>query len=195
MTLANDDALDLIFRQARTFHHWQDRPVEPAMLEQIWNLARLGPTAANSGPLRVLFIQSPAAKQRLKPSLDPANVDKTMSAPVTAVFAYSLEFYEQLVKLFPLRDLRPGLRSKPELALKMGLQNGTLGAAYFLLAARALGLDCGPMGGFHADLLEAEFFPDGKTKALFLCNLGYGDRSQLHPRLPRLDFSEATEII
>jgi 3-hydroxypropanoate dehydrogenase len=195
MTTASESDLKLLFTEARTHNGWLARPVDDSLLHQLYNLARMGPTAANTQPLRVLFVRSAAAKERLKPTLSPGNVDKTMLAPVTAVIAHDLEFYEQMPKLFPARDMKTGLAKMPSEALdKMARQSATLQAGYLILAARALGLDCGPMGGFDAAKVDAEFFPEGKWKSSLLINLGYGDPAKLFPRNPRLEFNDACRI-
>ncbi len=187
--------LNLLFREARTHQVWQERAVPEAVLRRVYELARMAPTAMNSQPLRLVFVTSAGAKERLKPALSPGNVDKTMSAPVTAILAYDTAFYDQMPKLFPSRDVRTGLVARPaEAREKMATQNATLQAAYVLLAARALGLDCGPMGGFDSAKVDEAFFPDGGWKSFLLMNLGYGDPEKLFPRNPRLDFDEACRI-
>ena len=194
---ADPDLLNRLFAHGRTFSHWLPRPVDDALLMRIWNLARLGPTAANSQPLRVLFVRSEAAKAKLKPCLAPGNVEKTMQAPVTALFAADLAFYDHLPRLFPHTDARSWFsgESKTDAARETATRNSTLQAAYFILAARALGLDCGPMSGFDAALINQTFFPDGRHEVNFICNLGHGDPQTLHPRHPRLEFEEACRII
>jgi 3-hydroxypropanoate dehydrogenase len=194
---ADPDLLNRLFAHGRTFSHWLPRPVDDALLMRIWNLARLGPTAANSQPLRVLFVRSEAAKAKLKPCLAPGNVEKTMQAPVTALFAADLAFYDHLPRLFPHTDARSWFagESKTDAARETATRNSTLQAAYFMLAARALGLDCGPMSGFDAALINQTFFPDGRHEVNFICNLGHGDPQTLHPRHPRLEFEEACRII
>jgi 3-hydroxypropanoate dehydrogenase len=192
----NDDGLDLIFRKARTHNAWQDRPVDDDMLRRVYDLARLGPTSANMCPLRIVFVKSREAKERLRPALDAGNVDKTMAAPVTAIIAMDVHFYELLPKLFPHADARAWFKDLPEGVLEyIALRNSSLQGAYFMLAARALGLDCGPMSGFNNAKVDAEFFAGTTVKSNYLCNLGYGDGSKLHPRSPRLDFDEACWIV
>ncbi len=183
---AQDSALDLIFRHARTHYAWQPIPVTEELLREIYDLARLGPTSANTSPLRIVFLTTPGAKERLLPALMEANVEKSRTAPVVALFAYDTKFYEHLPRLFPHYDMKPMFEGNPELAERTALVNSTLQAAYFMIAARALGLDCGPMAGFDADAVNAEFFPDGQLRINFVCNLGYGDSENLWPRLPRL---------
>jgi len=189
------EALDQLFREARTHSTWLPEPVPVELLRQAYELARLGPTSANCSPARFVFLTSPGGKARLKPALAPGNVDKTMAAPVTVIVAWDTEFHEKLPKLFPHADMRAYFVGNQPLIQETAFRNSSLQAAYFILAARALGLDCGPMSGFDADKLNAEFFPDGKWKVNLLCNLGYGDPSKLHPRNPRLNFEEASVIL
>lgn len=194
MTLDNA-ALDRIFRTARTYRDWDGRPVTDATLHAVYDLLKWGPTTGNSGPARFVFVREVAAKEMLKAALDEGNVRQTMAAPVTAIVAYDMEFYEQMPKLAPHTDARSWFAGKPDAHLRTtALRNGSLQGAYLIVAARALGLDCGPMSGFDNAKLDAAFFPDGKWKSNFLCNLGYGDPSRLHPRAPRLSFDEACRI-
>jgi 3-hydroxypropanoate dehydrogenase len=187
--------LDLIFRNARTHNAWLDKPVEDALLRQVYDLAKMGPTSANMSPMRIVFVKSREAKERLKPALDAGNVDKTMKAPVTAVLGMDVHFYEELPKLFPHADAKAWFKDLPDNVLEyIALRNSSLQGAYFMLAARALGLDCGPMSGFDNAKVDAAFFA-GKVKSNFLCNLGYGDASKLYPRSPRLDFEEACKLV
>lgn len=196
MPMLDDQALDVLFRAARTHNGWKPEPVSDELLRRVWELARMGPTGGNSGPARVLFVRSPEAKALLKPALSPGNVEKTMAAPVTAVFAYDLAFYEKLPKLFPHNPkMAESFAKDPAAAEAAAKLNGTLGAAYFILAARALGLDCGPMGGFDRAKVDEAFFAGTSWRSNFLCNLGHGDPSKLHPRNPRLDFEEACKIV
>jgi 3-hydroxypropanoate dehydrogenase len=190
-----DDARDLLFRKARTYRAWLDRPVPDDLLRRVYELAAEGPTSANCSPMRVLFVKSREAKERLRPALTPGNVDKTMQAPVTAIIGHDLEFYELLPRLFPAADMRANFVGKPELIAATAFRNGSLQGAYLMLAARALGLDCGAMSGFDNAKVDAAFFPDGRVKSNFLCNLGYGDASKLGPRPPRLPFDDACRII
>jgi len=194
-TLTTEEALDRLFRTARTHFAWLPKPVPDELLREVYDLAKWGPTSANLAPMRILFLKSEEAKARLKPALSAGNLEKTMSAPVTAVIAYDLEFYEHGPKLFPHMDVRPWFQGKSAMIEETAFRNGTLQGAYFILAARAYGLDCGPMSGFDAEKVNAEFFPDGKWKANFLCNLGYGDSEKLFPRLPRLEFDEVCAIL
>jgi 3-hydroxypropanoate dehydrogenase len=187
--------LDQLFRKARTHNGWLPKPVSVDLLRKVYDLARLGPTSANQSPARFVFVTTPQAKERLRPTLAPNNVEKTMAAPVTAIIAWDTEFHEKLPKLFPQVDARAWFAGKPELIHESAFRNSSLQGAYFILAARALGLDCGPMSGFDAQKLNAEFFPDGKWKANFLCNLGYGDPTKLFPRNPRLEFEDACQVL
>jgi 3-hydroxypropanoate dehydrogenase len=194
--VVSGDDLDLIFRHARTHNAWLDKPVDDALLKQIYDLAKMGPTSANMCPMRIVFVKSREAKERLKPTLDPGNVDKTMKAPVTAVIGMDVHFYEQLPKLFPHADAKAWFKVLPETVLEyIALRNSSLQGAYFMLAARALGLDCGPMSGFNNAQVDAAFFAGTTVKSNFLCNLGYGDASKLYPRSPRLDFEEACQLV
>jgi 3-hydroxypropanoate dehydrogenase len=189
------DALDRIFRTARTHRAWTSRPVTDETLHAIYELMKWGPTSSNCCPARVAFVRSPGAKERLRHALDAGNVAQTMAAPVTAIVAYDLAFHDQLPLLVPHRDARSGFVGKPELIRTTAQQSGTLQGAYLIIAARALGLDCGPMGGFDNANVDATFFPDGRVRSNFLCNLGYGDPAKLHPRAPRLAFDDACSIV
>ncbi len=194
-TKVSDEALDQLFRQARTHNAWLPKRVPLSALRGAYELARWGPTSANSSPARFLFLESETAKARLLPALAPSNVEKTKAAPVTAIIAWDTEFHEKLPKLFHHADMRSYFVGKPALIEESAFRNGSLQGAYFILAARAVGLDCGPMSGFDAAKVNAEFFPDGKWKVNFLCNLGYGDHSKLFPRSPRLEFEEACRVL
>jgi 3-hydroxypropanoate dehydrogenase len=191
----SDAALDQLFRKARTHSAWLPKSVPTELLREIYDLVRFGPTSANSSPARFVFVTSPEAKERLRPALSPGNLDKTMAAPISVIIAYDTEFHEKLPKLFPPRDMRSVFAGKAALIQETAFRNSSLQGAYFILAARALGLDCGPMSGFDAAKVNAEFFPDGKWKANFLCNLGYGDPMKLLPRSPRLSFEEACVLL
>jgi 3-hydroxypropanoate dehydrogenase len=190
-----DASINQLFLEARTYPGWRPDPVPVERLKDAYELARMGPTSANSSPARFVFITTPEAKERLIPALAPGNVEKTRTAPVTVIVAWDNEFYEQLPRLFPHADMRSHFVGKDQLINETAMRNGSLGGAYFIMAARALGLDCGPMSGFDATKVNAEFFPDGKWKANFLCNLGYGDKTKLHPRSPRLSFEEACRVL
>ena len=192
---ADAAALDLLFRQARTHRAWLDRPVSDELLRRVYQIAADGPTSANCSPMRVLFVRSGEAKERLRPALTPGNVDKTMQAPVTAIVAHDLAFPDRLPRLFPAADMRANFVGKPELIATTAFRNGSLQGAYLMLAARACGLDVGAMSGFDNGKVDAAFFPEGTVKSNFLCNLGYGDASKLGPRPPRLPFDEACRIM
>jgi len=194
-TPISQEPFDQLFCEARTHSTWLPEPVPVELLRKAYELARLGPTSANGSPARFVFLTTPAAKARLKPVLAPGNVEKTMAAPVTVIIAWDTEFHENLPKLFPQADVRSYFVGNKPLIEENAFRNSSLQAAYFILAARALGLDCGPMSGFDADKLNAEFFADGKWKVNLLCNLGYGDPSKLYPRNPRLNFEEASVIL
>jgi 3-hydroxypropanoate dehydrogenase len=197
--ILDDVALDSIFRAARTHTAWQAKPVSDALLQAVWELAKMPPTSANCSPARILFVRSLEAKARLVPLLLEGNRAKTLQAPATAIIGYDLEFHEKLPRLFPHTDARAWFAGKPELIRSTAFRNGSLQGAYLILAARALGLDCGPMSGFDNDAVDAAFFPadvfGGKVKSNFLCNLGYGEPAALHPRNPRLAFAEACQIV
>jgi len=193
-----DRGLDQIFRQARTHHVWRDTPVSDEQLHELYELMKWGPTSANSTPARILFVKSREAKERLRPALLPANVDQTMAAPVTAIIGYDTRFYEFTPKLMPQNPAIANYFAGPEraaFAAETAFRNGSLQGAYLIIAARALGLDCGGMSGFDNAKVDAEFFPDGRIKSNFLCNLGYGNHDQLIPRNPRLSFAEACRIV
>lgn len=194
-TPISDDALDQLFRGARTHSAWLPSPVPVELLRRAYELARMGPTSANGSPARFIFLTTPGAKARLQPALAPGNVEKTMAAPATLIVAWDMEFHEKLPQLFPQFDMRSYFAGNQALIRETAFRNSSLQAAYFILAARALGLDCGPMSGFDADKVNAEFFSDEKWKVNLLCNLGYGDESKLFPRNPRLDFDEAAFVL
>src|SRR5271168_5029591 len=196
MSRLTDESLNLIFREARTHSDWLDRPVDDALLAQIYDLAKMGPTSANMCPMRLVFVKSKAAKEKLKPSLDAGNVDKTMAAPVTAIIGMDVHFYEKLPKLFLHADAKAWFKDLPENVLEyVALRNSSLQGAYFMLAARASGLDCGPMSGFDNAKVDEAFFAGTTVKSNFLCNVGYGDASKLYPRLPRLTFEDACKVV
>ena len=205
----SDEGLDLLFREARTYYAWTNQPIAEETLQRLYELSKWGPTSANASPARFVFVRSPQAKERLRPALTAGNVEKTMTAPVTVIVAYDLKFYEKLPKLFPhnpaMRDI---FAKNPQLVESTAKRNSSLQGAYLMLAARALGLDCGPMSGFdnarvdqeffgtgRCEDCDEEFFPAGHVKSNFLCNLGYGDRAKLLPRSPRLEFSEACTLL
>jgi 3-hydroxypropanoate dehydrogenase len=194
--MLSDESLDILFRKARTHRNWLPKPVSDDLLRELYDLMKWGPTSANCCPARILFLRTPEAKQRLLPALAAGNVDKTMKAPVTAIVAYDLKFYDQLPKLSPHNPkVREEFAKSPEFAQTTAFRNGSIQGGYFILAARAVGLDCGPLSGFDNAKLDAEFFSEGNVKSNFLCNLGYGDPSKLNPRAPRLDFDEACQLL
>ena len=193
--IINDDAREIIFTEARTYNTWQDRDVSDAVLQSVYDLMKWGPTSANCSPMRLVFLKSQEAKEKLKPHLMDGNVDKTMNAPVTAIVGYSLQFHEKLPELFPHTDAKSWFEGKPDFIKETAFRNGTLQGAYLMIAARSLGLDCGPMSGFDQDGVNETFFKGTDIKANFLCNLGYGDPSGLFDRSPRLNFDEACTIL
>jgi 3-hydroxypropanoate dehydrogenase len=188
-------ALDQIFFEARTHNVFLDKDVPDALLGELIDLMKMGPTSANCSPARILFAKSAQAKERLKPYLSAGNLAKTMSAPVCAIIGYDLAFYEHLPKLFPHDDAKSWFEGKPDHIATTAFRNGTLQGAYFLIAARALGLDTGPMSGFDNAGVDETFFSGTQVKSNFLCNLGYGDSAKLFPRSPRFEFDEFAEII
>lgn len=190
------EAQDLIFRNARSHSVWLDEAVDDTLLQRVYDLAKFGPTSANMCPLRIVFVKSAEAKERLKPALDAGNVIKAMTAPVVAIFGMDIHFYDKLPQLFPHVDAKAWFKDLPENVLEyMALRNSSLQGAYFMLAARALGLDCGPMSGFDNAKVDAEFFAGTSVKSNFLCCLGHGDPSKLRLRSPRLTFEEACKVI
>ncbi len=193
--ILSDAGLDLLFRKARTHSHWLDGDVSDVLLQAVYDLAKMGPTSANCSPMRIVVVRTRAAKERLKPALIAGNVDKTMAAPATAIIGYDTRFYELLPRLFPHEDARSWFEGDAALIEETAFRNGSLQGAYFILAARALGLDCGPMSGFDREMVDRTFFADGRVKSNFLCNLAYGDASKLHPRSPRLEFEDACQVV
>ena len=191
-----DIALDVLFREARSYRAWLNEPVSDEILRQVYNLMTWAPTSANGNPARILFLRTKEAKERLLPALAPGNVDKTMSAPVTAIIAHDLKFYEKLPQLLPhdpgMRDL---FANAPELVDATAKRNSSLQGAYMILAARALGLDCGPMSGFDRAKVDEAFFAASGWKSNFLVNIGHGDPEGLYPRSPRLGFDEASILM
>jgi 3-hydroxypropanoate dehydrogenase len=206
----DDRSLETLFRDARTYAKWQARPVADETLRELYEILKWAPTSANASPARFAFLRTREAKERLRPALAPLNVEKTMTAPVTVIVAYDVKFYDQLPKLFPQN---PGMAAlfagNPELTESTAKRNSSLQGAYLIMAARALGLDCGPMSGFDQAKVDEEFFsagkpcfgcdqeffPEGHVRTNFLCNLGYGDPAALHPRLPRLAFNDACSLL
>jgi 3-hydroxypropanoate dehydrogenase len=191
----NDEALDTIFRTARSQNKWLDRPVSPALLMAVYDLMRFGPTSANCSPARIVFVVSQDAKERLKPHLAPTNIEKTMTAPAVAIIGYDLDFPEHMPKLFPHNPGAKDWFNDPVNRQTTAFRNGSLQGGYFIVAARALGLDCGPMSGFSNEGVDKEFFAGTNIKSNFLCGLGYGDPSGLFDRNPRLEFDEACKIL
>jgi len=191
----SDAVLDTLFRKARSYGAFGDEPVTDAQLHAIYDIMKHGATTANSQPQRILFLRSAEAKQRLAPALSNANRDKTLAAPVVAIFAYDLKFSEHLDRFYHVPGAKHWYTTTAQLNEQTAFRNATLQAAYFMIAARALGLDCGPMSGFDNAKVDAEFFPDGQLKSNFLCNLGKGDPSKLPPVNPRFAFDEACRII
>ena len=187
------ESMDTLFKTARTFHSWQDKHIEDNLLKELYELMKFGPTSMNCCPARIVFVKSAEAKERLKPCLAPFNVEKTMAAP--AIIAYDINFYEKMKALWLHADAEAIFKGKDELIKETALRNGSLQGAYLIMAARSLGLDCGPMSGFNTDMLNQEFFSDGSVKSNFLCNLGYGDISTLYPRGPRLEFDDVAKIV
>jgi 3-hydroxypropanoate dehydrogenase len=194
--MVDDAALDLLFRKARSHNGWLDKPVTDELLRRLYELMKWGPTSANCSPARIVFVRTPANKERVRPALSPNNVEKTMTAPVIAIVAYDSRFYEHLPQLFPRNPQVADLfASNAALSATTAFRNSTLQGGYFLLAARAVGLDCGPMSGFDNAKIDAEFFPDGRFKSNFLCGLGHGDLAKVLPRSPRLTFEEACTLL
>jgi len=190
-----DAALDRLFRDARTHRWWQDRAIPEATLREVAELAKMGPTSANSCPGRFVFVVSPQAKEKLRPHLDEGNLRQTMSAPATVIVAYDTEFYEKLFHLAPNSpDARSWFAGKPDAIERAGFQGSCLQGAYLIMAARSLGLDCGPMGGFDRRGVDEAFFPGGRYKSNFLINLGYGIPEKLRERQPRLAFEDFCTI-
>ena len=206
----DDAALDSLFRQARTHFKWRPQPVADETLRELYEILKWAPTSANASPARFAFLRTTAAKERLRPALAPMNVEKVMTAPVTVIIGYDLKFYDHLPKLFPHNTSMAKLfQNNPELVESTARRNSSLQGAYLILAARALGLDCGPLSGFDQAKVDEEFFaagrpcfgcdqeffPEGHVKSNFLCNLGYGDPAALFPRQPRLSFEEACSLL
>jgi 3-hydroxypropanoate dehydrogenase len=206
----DDAVLDTLFREARTYSKWLPRPIADKTLHELYDVLKWAPTSANAAPARFAFLRSKESKERLRPALAPLNVEKTMTAPVTVIVGYDLRFYERLPKLFPQN---PGMaklfENNPEMVETTAKRNSSLQGAYLIMAARALGLDCGPMSGFDQTKVDEEFFaagkpcfgcdqeffPEGHVKTNFICNVGYGDPASLFPRLPRLSFNEACSLL
>ena len=188
-------AIDALFAGARTHNAWRPDPVSDEELHRLYDIARMGPTSANSSPARFLFLRTQEAKERLRPALSAGNVDKALAAPVVTIVAHDPAFYDRLPFLFPHADARSWFADNDELAEATAFRNGTLQGAYLIMAARAIGLDCGPMSGFDDALVDAEFLSDFGWKSNFLINLGHGDPAGLSARLPRLEFDEACVLL
>ena len=196
--MIDSNALNALFNSARTQNGWLPTPVTDDELRAVYDLLKMAPTSANTQPARFVFLRTPAAKERLRPALSPGNLDKTMSAPVVAIVAYDLEFHEHIPKVFPHNPgMKTGFDGAEKLAARerFAFRNGSLQGAYLIMAARAVGLDCGPMSGFDNAKVDAEFFPDGRFKSNFLCNLGHGDPAKVMQRLPRFAFDEVCTLL
>ena len=187
--------VDALFQDARTHYSWTDEPVSDALLEQLYDTLKFGPTSANTSPARFVFLRTPAARERLRPALSAGNIDKTLSAPVVAIVAWDPRFYDRLPELFPHADARAWFAGNDALAEETAFRNATLQGAYLILAARALGLDCGPMSGFDRAHVDAIFFAESGWRSNFLVNLGHGDGAGLFPRAPRLGFADACVLL
>jgi 3-hydroxypropanoate dehydrogenase len=187
----DENALAQLFTEARTQNGWQDRAVPDSLLEQLYDLVKMGPTSANCSPARFVFVRTPEGKEKLRPAMSGGNLEKTMAAPVTVIVAHDMEFYEKLPELFPHTDARPWFTGSQRMIEETAFRNGTLQGAYLILAARALGLDCGPMSGFDAEKVKEAFLAGTTWKVNFLCNLGYGDPAKVFDRLPRLAMQDA----
>ncbi len=195
MQAIDNAALDTLFLKARTANGFLDKPVPPELLQRAYDLAALAPTSMNTQPTRYVFLNSSESRERLLPAMMPGNLDKTRTAPVTVIVATDTKFFEFMPKVWHREGAKENFEGNPGLASATATRNGTLGGAYFILAARAVGLDCGPMSGFDLAKVDAEFFPDGRWKTNFLINLGYGDDSLLFDRNPRLSFEEACQVL
>lgn len=193
--MLNDVDLDILWNKARSQNGWNDKQVEESLIYKLYDLLKMAPTAANSCPARFVFITSPDAKNKLKKSLSEANIEKSMTAPVVVIIAYDVAFHNKLPQLFPHTDAKSWYEGNDAKIKEVAMMNATLQGAYLMLAARSVGLDCGPMGGFDNAVLDAEFFPNGENKSIFICGLGYGDSEKVFDRLPRLDFVDACKIL
>ena len=192
--MLNDSALNTLFFQAHTQQGWRDKDITDQQLHQIYDLMKWGPTSANCSPARIVFVKTPEAREKLLACMNPGNVEKTRTAPVTAIIGMDMAFYEKLPQLFPHTDARSWFAGNQPLIEATAMRNSSLQGGYFIMAARAVGLDCAPMSGFNADKLNEAFFAGTPVKANFVCGIGYGDSSKLHPRGPRLSFDEACRI-
>ena len=188
-------ALDLLFENARTHNVWQDRTVSEIVLRRLFDLMKMAPTSMNISPARIIFVKTEQGKEKLKPALVSGNVEKTMTAPVCAIIGHDLDCWKQLPKLFPYKDMTSLFSNNPDFVLSTAFRNCSMQGAYLIMAARALGLDCGPMSGFDNDLIDKEFFPGTAVKSNFLCNIGYGRKEKLSDRAPRFNFEDVCQII
>ena len=188
-------ALDLLFENARTHNVWQDRTVSEIVLRRLFDLMKMAPTSMNISPARIIFVKTEQGKEKLKPALVSGNVEKTMTAPVCAIIGHDLDCWKQLPKLFPYKDMTSLFSNNPDFVLNTAFRNCSMQGAYLIMAARALGLDCGPMSGFDNDLIDKEFFPGTAVKSNFLCNIGYGRKEKLSDRAPRFNFEDVCQII
>ena len=193
--MLSQEALNTLFNDARTHNRWLEKPVSDALLKQVYDLMKWAPTSANASPARIVFVRSAEQKEKLLACMSEGNLEKTKTAPVTAIIGMDMEFYEKLPQLFPHADARSWFAGNQPVIDATAFRNSSLQGAYLMLAARAVGLDCGPMSGFDADKLNEAFFSGTSVKVNFVCNLGYGDMAGVHPRLPRLSFDEACQIV
>lgn len=188
-------ALDLLFGNARTHNVWQDRTVSEIVLRRLFDLMKMAPTSMNISPARIIFVMTEQGKEKLKPALVSGNIEKTMTAPVCAIIGHDLDCWKQLPKLFPFKDMSSLFSNNPDFVLSTAFRNCSMQGAYLIMAARALGLDCGPMSGFDNDLVDKEFFSGTAVKSNFLCNIGYGRKENLSGRAPRFNFEDVCQII
>ena len=196
MSVSEKDIKEIIFSNARTYNDWQKKDISNKILNELYNLMKFGPTSANCSPSRIIFIKSPDAKERLTPFIIESNLEKTMTAPVTAIIAFDVDFHKHLPKLFPHDlDAQNWFNYSQEVAYTNAFRNSSIQGGYFIIAARMLGLDCGPMSGFDQNGLDKEFFPNSNIKSNFLCNIGYGDSTNIFKRSPRFEFDEVCEIL
>ena len=191
----DEEALNLVFGEARSMNGWQDKDVSDAMIHSLYDLTKMGPTSTNCSPARFVFVKSEAEKVKFEPALLPNNISKVMTAPVVAIIGYDLDFSDHMTKLFPHMDVAPMYKGNNEMNVSTAFRNSSLQGAYLIMVARALGLDCGPMSGFNNQLVDETFFSDSNIKSNFLCCIGYGDSTKIFQRLPRLDFDEVCKII
>ena len=191
----DEEALNLVFGEARSMNGWQDKDVSDAMIRSLYDLTKMGPTSTNCSPARFVFVKSAAEKAKFEPALLPNNISKVMTAPVVAIIGYDLDFSDHMTKLFPHMDVAPMYKGNDEMNVSTAFRNSSLQGAYLIMVARALGLDCGPMSGFNNQLVDETFFSDSNIKSNFLCCIGYGDSTKIFQRLPRLDFDEVCKII